>query len=725
MTTLPFDALEQMARTRLFGALKKAEALRSALARFQSTDEKLEWMQKDMRVKEALRRFPEVAYVLSYGCVDDAFVLAVTVLLDQFDPLFNGFEALEDKTGCIRRLLDLLVSTERFYRPIGGLLGYYGQVLHLLALGKEESFPGLFPPPVFDMRNTTKQVWDYCYEGVLRLGETAFIFTVGGAGERLHLIDPDTKAPLPVARLVFGGRTLLEWLFRDVEAMEYWHYRCFGKELSVPILLMTSLEKNNDAQIEVLCQEHAWFGRPSDSIFRVVQQLVPVVATDGQLACTGPLQLMARPGGHGVIWKLAHDVGAFEWLAKKNITSAVVRQINNPLAGLDHTLFSFLGMGLHEKKAFGFVACPPHPGFAEGLTVLAVRPDKSAGISNIEYTKFGALQKKNPHLLEGSCPANTNILFADLKAVAAALKKLPIPGMVVNAKCEADVIDGQATIRRPVARLEAMMQNIADAMTVPVNISQEPSELARLLPTFLTLYDRAKSFSVTKRAFLAGQPVFETPEYCLYDWYRACRNLLKEACSFELPEEQSIERFVQEGPNCTFFFHPALGPLWEVIGQKVSGGNISPGAELEFEIAEIYVRNLSVHGTFRVLCEQVMGQNDGQGGRHFSDDVGRALLENVIIDNEGMVSAPLGDHLKRAVTRHSSCTIRLMGTSELVAQNVTIRGHFALTVPDGKRVTLRQTANGGVEVIEEPYVAPSWHYSVEWVPGEAPIVHFI
>ena len=88
---------------------------------------------------------------------------------------------------------------------------------------------------------------------------------------------------------------------------------------------------------------------------------------------------------------------AAEWLAKKNISSVVVRQINNPLAGLDHTLFSFLGMGLHEKKAFGFVACPHHPGFAEGLNVLAVSKNKTAGISNIEYTKFGALQKRNPH----------------------------------------------------------------------------------------------------------------------------------------------------------------------------------------------------------------------------------------------------------------------------------------------------------------------------------------
>jgi hypothetical protein len=720
MTIHPFDAVEQVTKTRLYGALKKVESLRSLLSRFPSIDERLEWMQKEIRVREAFARFPEVAYILSQGNLEEAYVLALAVFLDQFDRLFAGYETLDDKMGSVKRLLDLLVTTERFYQPIGGLLGYYGHVLHLLVLGKEELFPDLFPPPLSDMREKTKKVWRYCYEGALHVGESTQIFTVGGAGERLRLIDPDTKEPLPVARLVFGGRSLLEWLFRDLEALEYWHFRAFGKQVSLPVVLMTSKEKNNDEQIEMLCREHAWFGKSQDLIMRIVQPLVPVVATDGQLVCTGPLELMSKPGGHGVIWKLAHDSGVLEWLAKRHISSAVVRQINNPLAGLDHTLYSFLGVGVHEKKAFGFVSCPSHPGFAEGLNVLVVGKNKSATISNLEYTKFEALHKVNPHLMEGSCPANTNILFANLKEISRAITKLPIPGMVVNAKCEADMIEGEQRIRRPVARLESMMQSIADAMAIPVESPIDMEKLSLELPTFLTLYDREKVMSVTKRALVSKQQPYETPESCLYDWYKATRRLLQEACLFDLPPLQSLDRFLEEGPNSSFFFHPALGPLWEVIGQKILYGKLFPGAELEFEIAEVFVRNLSVRGAFRILSEEVVGRNDIQGKRHFRSDVGRVLLENVSIDNEGLLPCSISDHLKRSVLRESPCTIRLMGASELIARDIVIRGYYALTVHDGTKVTLRQANNGGIEEIVEPYVTPSWHYSVEWEPDDAP-----
>ncbi len=716
MTTLRIETENQAIKTRLLGALRKAESLRVALSTYQGLEEKVEWMQKDPLVVDSFGRFAEIGYVLSQDRLESTYVLALTVLLGQFDHLFNRFEHQEDRMKALRQLLDLFVSTEQFYRPIGGLLGYYGQVLRFLATSNEESFKNLLPPPASDMRQKTKDVWRYCYEGVRRLGEMAEIFAVGGAGDRLKLIDPVMGAPLPAARLVFCGRTLLEWLFRDLEALEYWHYIVFGKELSVPVLLMTSHEKNNAEEIQRLGKEHGWFGKSPECIFQVIQPLVPVVTVDGQFACTGPLQLLAKPGGHGVIWKLASDAGAFEWLAKRNVSSAIVRQINNPLGGLDHLVFSLFGLGLEEKKTFGFAAIPAHPGFAEGLNVLVVTKAMEAGISNIEYTKFDALRKSNPHLLEGECPANTNILFADLKALVQALKKLPIPGMVVNAKSEGIVTEGAERVCRPVVRLESMMQSIADAMMVPI----ETPIREGCLPTFVAVYDRAKAMSVTKRSLLDGGSLFETPESCLYDWFCACRTLLIETCSFELPEEISLTKFLEKGPNCSFFFHQALGPIWEVIGQKISGGRFYSGAEVELEIAELFARDLSVRGSFRLLCQDVVGHTDAEGRRHFSPHVGRAFLKNVSVDNDGVLPASLSAHLNRSVERESSCTIRLIGASELVAENVVIRGYFSLTVRDGTRVTLRQRPDGGVDSIEEPYTAPSWHYSVTWNSGEAP-----
>jgi UTP---glucose-1-phosphate uridylyltransferase len=67
----------------------------------------------------------------------------------------------------------------------------------------------------------------------------------------------------------------------------------------------------------------------------MVQPLVPVIDVDGQFAINRPLELTLKPGGHGVIWKLADESGSLEWLTSLGIHSAVIRQVNNPLAGLD------------------------------------------------------------------------------------------------------------------------------------------------------------------------------------------------------------------------------------------------------------------------------------------------------------------------------------------------------------------------------------------------------
>jgi hypothetical protein len=711
---LPFDAAGAVTRSRLISAVRVAEVLRDELASYTCIDERLAWMLQDSRVEEAFKGYSELRNLLEHGAAEEAYVVALSVLLGQFDRLFKNFDQLEDRAGALKRLLDVLVSTERFYSPIGGLLGYYLQVLYLLSESKEEKRPTYASPPIYDMRQKTGEVWKYSYEGVKRLKEVAAIFTVGGAGDRLKFTDPQTGLALPVASLVFGGKPLLEWLFRDVEALEYLHYRAFREQVSLPVLLMASHEKKNVQEVERLGSFYNWFGKAPDHISMIVQSLVPAVTLDGQWVVVGPAQLMAKPGGHGVIWKLALDAKAFEWLEKVHVSSLFVRQINNPLAGLDHTVISLVGMGITEDKSFGFAACPPRPGFAEGMNVLSVNEHNEAGITNIEYTKFEAERATNPQLFEGGCPANTNILFAKLRSVAEALQRTPIPGMMVNAKVEAEVMEGEKTVRRPVARLESMMQAIADSMMVPWRGEQKN------LSTFLALYDREKAISVTKKALAPGQNVYETPECCLYDWYRAGRRLLSEVCFCTLPEELSLEQFIEQGPNLSFFFHPALGPFWEVIGQKVSSGRLFSGAELELEIAELYLRNFSIRGSFRLLCDVVSGPVDRQGVRHLGPEVGRARLENISIENDGLESGPISAFVTRTVPRKSSCTIRLMGSSELVAKDVIIRGDFSLIIPDGMRVTLRQADDGGVEITKEPLPEPHPLYTVEWKSGSAP-----
>ncbi len=45
-----------------------------------------------------------------------------------------------------------------------------------------------------------------------------------------------------------------------------------------------------------------------------------------------------------------------------------------------------------------------------------------------------------------------------------------------------------------------------------------------------------------------------------------------------------MEEYLQRGPGFIFLYHPALGPLWDVIAQKVRGGALAPGAELVLEV---------------------------------------------------------------------------------------------------------------------------------------------
>lgn len=62
--------------------------------------------------------------------------------------------------------------------------------------------------------------------------------------------------------------------------------------------------------------------------FLFLQPLVPAVSGEnGQWLVTKQLEPVCKPGGHGVIWKLAHDKGVFEWFFRHGRKGATVRQV--------------------------------------------------------------------------------------------------------------------------------------------------------------------------------------------------------------------------------------------------------------------------------------------------------------------------------------------------------------------------------------------------------------
>ncbi|MCP5469108.1 MAG: UTP--glucose-1-phosphate uridylyltransferase [Chlamydiales bacterium] len=503
-----------------------------------------------------------------------------------------------------------LNEVEKFYASIGGVVGYHNKVLALLDNTHIEKRRFTKAPQLSLTKEAT-------IAGIKALPQFGEIYPLGGLGSRLDLRDDKGNA-LPAASLPFLGRTLLEGLIRDVQAREHLYFELFGERVITPIAMMGSDERPH---ILKLCEESNWFGRGKENFFLFKQPSVPVLTTEGEWLTEDDV-LVCQPNGHGAIWKAALDNGIFDWFEKKGRSRLLVRQINNPIAGVDDCLLSFMGTGVMQNKAFGFSSCERAKGVQEGMLVLVEKEGKQC-ISNIEYTE---LEKEG--IEDQGFPANTNILYVDLKKLLPIIKKNPLPGLMVNLK-------GDKT-----ARLESMMQNISDTLMAP--IGEE-------LPTFLTFNERRRTISSAKRKFEEGKGVASTPQGAYLDWMANARELLKK-CGFELPE------------YFAFNYTPSLGPLYSIIEQKLLGGKIEEGSELVLDHPDIYIENLYLKGSLQVR--------------------GKCRLENVRVKNRGIKGGSFWDH---ALERDE--TVEIIGN--FWAQDVELTRSYH--VPEGEAWKLTPT----------------------------------
>ena len=381
----------------------------------------------------------------------------------------------------------------------------------------------------------------------------------------------------------------------------------------------------------------------------MLQPLVPVLTIEGNWAVNGPCNLVLKPGGHGVIWKLAKDSGTLDWLQKQNRSFCLVRQINNPIAGLDHGLLSLAGYGASRKKAFGFASCPRQKNMSEGMNILR-EVKKECGIecsiSNLEYTEFA---KRRVSITDhGAFPANTNILYANLSAIDEAVDRLAIPGLLVNMKHPVETVQNGQKKSLLGARLESTMQNIAD--TITRTFPEEMSKEKRSHPTFVLLNERSKTISVTKKAYDGTSTIAETPEGCFYDLIKENRRLLKEECGFTVDEMNTPEEYSKEGPSTLFLYHPALGPLYSVIAQKLSKGVLAKGSEMQIEAARVAIHNLNLDGSLHIHAKNITGSvNQATKLLDFSQAVGRCFLENITVRNAGIDRAAKNEYWKNVV----------------------------------------------------------------------------
>lgn len=559
--------------------------------------------------------------------------------------------------GDVETIAKQLVELEEAYAAHGGILGYQQSVLSLL--NSEEVRAGkISPPKVEELTQETSAIRGYVLEAIERSDELAEMYPVGGAADRLNLTADDGKR-LPAAKLGFMGKDLLTRLIEDVEAREYLAFLLFGKQVHTPIALMTSNENDNRSHIYELLERSDWYGRSRSSFTIFTQPLVPCVDKAGKWVVNS--SLIRKPGGHGVIWLLAKEHGVFSSFEKDTF---VLRQINNPISGTDFGLLAFIGKGLQEQRGFGFCGCPRRVGAKEGMNVVL---DSSEGpvLTNVEYCEFEKLGVDTEGYYD-SFPANTNILFADRQTVEASLDVEPFPGKVLNFS--------KKTVS---ARLETMMQNIADH--IPLDRS------------YVTLGPREKTISSAKRQYVEGEGVLETPLGAMYTQLANAHDLLVTCLKSDAPMMPSHDDFEREGPSFFFSFHPALGPMYSLLEQKLSHLTIRKGANVILDIADLFLEKCEIREGLTIAADQITGHKEA-GVRVYSHKVGSAYLRNV------------------------SCydlSIHLEGTSRLIAEDVVFPRNASIRVPNG--ICMRVKQDGDTILYEEQSFdgAPLYAYTVD------------
>ncbi len=669
--------------------------------------------------------------------------------------LVNGaYQAALEQLACS------LEGVEEFYDSIGGIAGYQMTALGIMletdagevADGRGNAVEMLVPEGL-DIRS--EEAKSSILEGIKAMDRIAEIYPLGGAGDRLGLQCEETGDSLPTAVLPYCGRSLLEHLVRDVQGREYLHFRLFGGHNGVggglhegksvprrrtPIAVMTSMAKGNHNRVMQLFQANNWFGRGSESFKMFQQPMVPMVrAEDGRWALGGPCEVVMKPGGHGVIWKLMLDNGVFDWLEECNARSAIVRQISNPMAGQDSTLLALSGAGVLGDKAFGFASCERVVGAAEGMNVMLRETDTTGKttcrISNVEYTEFtkhGIEDKAVDGSNHSLFPANTNVLYLGLEHVKRKVEQSVregtteaiLPGMILNLNKSIGNVNVETGIEEcaPAGRLECTMQNLADCFKVDATILDDArasgesndQDLGHALETFLVYGPRSKVTSSAKRKRAPGSlKIHQTPDGSFYDLQKNAKAML-EGCGMSVPDVGSVAEYLERGPGFICLFHPALGPLWDVVAQKIAGGRLHAGAEIQLEIAEASLTNVNVDGSLLVIADAVMGVPSDDGTLEYSSDTcARIMLEDVTVQNAGIdYKNPHNVFWRHRVKRHEACRIELLGRSEFDAAGVVLKGNQKFVVPDGHRMTVRATEDAArLDITVEPLdIVPTWSY---------------
>lgn len=690
------------------------EEISEKLANQLSYQDKISIVDTYPRVKLFFSQHPIIASLCRELPLEKIFIFKLVILLGQVQ-IFDKMEEVDDLKMRLNLLLGDLWQVEYFYKQLGGIIGYQKMIIKLMVEHRtgfvNDAKIDYEAPDAIDLSQNSEEVRKAIITAIEHQDRLAESYPIGGAGDRLGLRDERGNG-LPAAKLKFLGRTLLEGMIRDLAAREYLFFQIYHKQIDTPVLLMTSREKDNHNYVRLICNQQNWFGRKKTEFFFITQPLVPACDTTGKWIVSAPLKLLGKPNGHGALLHLAKQKGGYDWIAAKHRDYIFFRQVNNPIAGIDNGLLAFIGMGYLRKKEFGFAACERRDGAKEGMNVvkkIIQGPFSKVALSNIEYCDLkneeilAQKEKKRPF------PANTNMLLMKLDSLKKAVTRCPFPGLLINYK--PIEVGGR---RIEVARLESTMQNIADAFE---EFDDRPIEKKKQteLNSYITINKRRKTISAIKKNFTTFEEWLETPEACYFDLLVNAKELLENYCDFEVPMIPSPQHFLENGPSFLFFYHPALGPLYQIIGQKIRKGKFHSWAECNLEIADIDVENLDIDGSLTVRTLNVMGHFNDKGELIYSNRTGKCTLHNVQVRNQGLVREMRPKFWKNRWKRNEECLIELEENAEFIAKNIIFSSSQYIRIPKGERWEALQDKDGSITFLKTAVSRqePFWKYTVD------------
>jgi UTP---glucose-1-phosphate uridylyltransferase len=382
------------------------------------------------------------------------------------------------------------------------------------------------------------------------------------------------------------------------------------------------------------------------------------------------------------------------------------------------------GIGSQKNKIFGFTSCERPVGSSEGMNLIIEEPTKEGFnycLTNIEYTDF---KQRGIHDLPTSkeshfsqFPSNTNILFVDISTVRETIKQHPLPGRLINLKHRVPYIDKDG-VRSTVlgGRIESTMQNIADYFVDHFDRPLSENELGSYLKTFLVFNSRLKTLSSTKKSFHPNEKPADTPEQSYFDLLLNTRNLLSR-CQFTLPVQQSFKDYLEYGPNFIFLYHPALGPLYSIISQKIRGGVFYENSEMQLNIPEVDFENIHIDGSLLIDSNQPLGVLDDQGLLEYANGT-NCVLKNVSIRNQGINRSVNRCFWKNQLIRDECFKLFLEEGAEFIAENVSFEGHHEFIVPAYHRMQISQQSDGSLDIDLKLIMTPSWYWKYYFNDGD-------